>query len=375
MLPAPGGGALIAFQEEQTTEVRPERGGYGSGCRSIVRSAVSMLRVDGTSWTALGLDVVLPLDLAVTPQGNITVISGTATTTLPTRSLAATVDIVPPNSAEPVDVNPCGTTLRFEEDDAGTAAVVPPGFPVQPEGQLVAIAYDGLGRRIVQTREPYALVVGERAVTLPGDSRKDTGHQLFHFVTGGGLACASCHPEGREDGHVWNFAMLGARRTQSLGGGILGTEPFHWSGDMTDFPMLAHEVFGARMSGPALLDTHVQALGRWIDNMPAIRPNQGLDSASVERGRASFQDPTVGCATCHTGAKFTNNKTVDVGTGGLFQVPSLLGVAWRDPYLHAGCAPTLEARFGACGGSELHGHTASLSASDRADLIAYLKSL
>ena len=40
------------------------------------------------------------------------------------------------------------------------------------------------------------------------------------------LACASCHPEGHDDGQVWNFSALGPRRTQSLAGGIAGTEPF-----------------------------------------------------------------------------------------------------------------------------------------------------
>jgi hypothetical protein len=64
-----------------------------------------------------------------------------------------------------------------------------------------------------------------------------------------------------------------------------------------------------------------------------------------------------------------------VGTGGKFQVPSLIGVAWRAPYLHSGCAATLEARFGDCGGGELHGHTAQLAAGERTDLIAFLKSL
>jgi mono/diheme cytochrome c family protein len=243
------------------------------------------------------------------------------------------------------------------------------------EGQVVAIAYDSLGRRLVQTREPYLLVVGNQAVTLPGESLRDTGHELFHLGTVGGIACASCHPEGHEDGHVWTFTGLGPRRTQSIGGGILGTEPFHWNGDMTDFGMLAHEVFGNRMSGPTLMPEHVQALANWIDKIPALKPEPVLDAAAVDRGRALFQDPTIGCATCHAGAKMTNNATVVVGTGAPFQVPSLLGVAWRAPYLHSGCAPTLEARFGDCGGGDLHGHTSELTASNRADLVRYLQSL
>jgi mono/diheme cytochrome c family protein len=130
------------------------------------------------------------------------------------------------------------------------------------------------------------------------------------------------------------------------------------------------------MSGPDLKDVHIEALADWIDQVPPLRPDQGLDQAAVDRGRALFQSASVGCAVCHAGAKATNNQTVSVGTGGLFQVPSLVGVAWRAPYLHSGCAPTLESRFDtSCGGGEQHGHTAALSTNGRADLVAYLKSL
>ena len=71
----------------------------------------------------------------------------------------------------------------------------------------------------------------------------------------------------------------------------------------------------------------------------------------------------------------TDNATVDVGLGGAFQVPTLVGVVLRDPYMSNGCAATLSDRFGPCGGGDKHGHTSQLSASDIADLVAYLKTL
>ena len=46
-------------------------------------------------------------------------------------------------------------------------------------------------------------------VTLSTASRADTGHLVFHANAGGGLACASCHAEGNDDGRVWNFACHG----------------------------------------------------------------------------------------------------------------------------------------------------------------------
>jgi mono/diheme cytochrome c family protein len=370
MIAAPGGGAIVTFQEEQTSSVQPVAGGYGSRCGSIVRTGVSMLRADRTSWTVLSLPTVLPVDVTITPSGSVEVISAS---TAPSDSVLGTtspiVSFTPPPTDEPVDTGECsnfpGSNVNLNADNALG----------QFRGQLVAIGYDARGRRVVQTREPNLLVVGDQAVSLPGESRLDTGYEIFHLATSGGLACASCHPEGREDGHLWTFAGIGARRTQSIGGGILGTEPFHWNGDMHDFPTLAHEVLVNRMSGPVLATSHVEALAGWIDRIPPMKPDVVVDRASVDHGRALFQDPTVGCATCHAGSKLTNNQSVTVGTGGTFQVPSLVGVAWRAPYLHSGCAPTLEARFDECGGGELHGHTSQLGTTDRADLVAFLKSL
>lgn len=96
----------------------------------------------------------------------------------------------------------------------------------------------------------------------------------------------------------------------------------------------------------------------------------------MNRGKALFEDPArAACASCHSGPLLTNNSTVAVGTGGMFQVPSLRGVAWRGPFRHDGCAMTLADRFDPTCGGLAHGRTAELSAQDRADLVAYLQTL
>ena len=76
--------------------------------------------------------------------------------------------------------------------------------------QPIAVAFDGNGTLLVQTREPAGLSfvdVASHAVTstlpLSTVSREDTGHDVFHTQAGALIACASCHPEGRDDGHVW----------------------------------------------------------------------------------------------------------------------------------------------------------------------------
>ena len=64
-----------------------------------------------------------------------------------------------------------------------------------------------------------------------------------------------------------------------------------------------------------------------------------------------------------------------MGTGVNAQVPTLIGIAARAPYMHDGCASTLHDRFGDCGGGDRHGKTSHLTATQIDDLVAYLESL
>jgi hypothetical protein len=65
-----------------------------------------------------------------------------------------------------------------------------------------------------------------------------------------------------------------------------------------------------------------------------------------------------------------------VGTGGRVQVPSLVGVAFRGPFMHTGCANTLADRFDPrCGGGDAHGRTSQLNPGELRDLVSYLQTL
>jgi len=198
---------------------------------------------------------------------------------------------------------------------------------------------------------------------------------VFHKQTPLKISCASCHPEGRDDGQVWDFATEGKRRTQSLAGNILERAPYHWTGDETSLPMLLDDVFAKRMSGGTLNLAQKAALGPWLNRVPAPAP-ASVDPAAVARGSALFEAPMVGCVSCHNGALMTNNQRFDVGTGGQFKVPSLIGVGARPPFLHNGCAATLMDRFGTCGGAPgVHGNTSTLTQDQLKDLVSYLDSL
>lgn len=180
-----------------------------------------------------------------------------------------------------------------------------------------------------------------------------------------GVACASCHPDGRDDGHVWTFADSGSvpLRTPTLTGDLLSTAPYHWSGYPYDLVNLwSGDAYRMGLVGSSL-DPDIT---EWMEALPDPVPAPARPEATD--GQILFLER---CATCHAGFALTNNQTMDVGTGGRFQVPSLLGVSARLPVMHAGCAARLAAVFDEdCGGSA---HEVAID--DQDALLAYLESL
>lgn len=363
------GGLMMLHQRALDKPVRIESGGYGASgfcATSIVETAVTTIAAASSMIVSnedivIG-DAVLAVDAAISASGAIAfAIAGNARV---------------PGKPQIVVANTVGA-LRDLRCGVGTSGRGLGTMGYAAPGQVTAVAFVG-ATLVAQLREPAALYLPEvgRTIALSSESREDTGHTIFHSNSGGGLACASCHAEGDDDGHTWNFASIGPRRTQTFRGGLTGTEPFHWDGDMRNIAHLTSAVFTERMSGPALDDQQVLTLQRWIDRMPARMPLRAMDDRA-ERGRALFFDGRVGCASCHSGPATTNNQTVAVGTGAAFQVPTLRSIAWRAPYMHNGCAPTLRDRFTntSCGGGDQHGQTSHLSASQIDDLIAYLETL
>ena len=242
-------------------------------------------------------------------------------------------------------------------------------------GQPVAVAFSAAGKYIVQSREPATLSFEDgTSVTLSEESHADSGHLMFHMNSGIGIACASCHPEGGDDGHVWRFPE-GLRRTMPLEGGVMERAPFHWDGTLGDMGALVNTVMMTRMALPHTPSAEqIAALGAFLEQLPALPAPDGLDAAAVKRGEAVFRRDDVACASCHSGAQFTNNQLADVGTGGKFVTPTLLGVGLRPALFHDGCAKSIVQRFGVCGGTA-HGKPELLSADERADLITFLRSL
>lgn len=360
--PLPDGSLVMLYERGTTGAVDTTRpGGYGSGqCKGagIVAGAITILGPSGDDKPGPTLPFIpYAIDFAVAPDGSEVAIVA------PPSSFATSGGIVTMTRADMTPSDPCGFG----------AIPVP---RANQTSQIVAVAYDSSKRIVTQSRQPARLSVGSGEIVFSDASDvSNAGHALFHSVTQSLVACVSCHPEGGDDGRIWTFIPTGARRTQSLRGGILSTAPFHWDGDMSDMSKLMSAVFVGRMGGKQPQANEIDAIAAWLDAQPTIPKAPPADPQAVLRGKRLFEDATVGCASCHSGAHFTNNATTAVGTGAAFQVPSLVDVAMHAPYMHTGCAGTLAARFDAKCGGDSHGKTAQLSADQLADLVSYLQSL
>jgi len=364
MLSAGDGRVVMAHQRANPGEISIGPGGYYTTVApcapGIVHGTVSVLSTASGSSSAPQANPALshmvgPSDLAVSPDGNQIAVVSTGNSWSTNGPLRVGLVVMPLDQL------------------SGFDSCNQPGEPLA-EGEPTSVAYTAEGQVVVQSREPATLeIVGGPVISLSNETRADTGTALFHMNSGFGIACASCHPEGREDGRVWNFVGIGPRRTQSVAGGLMATAPFHWSGDVEDLNHLVHDVFVSRMGGPRPNRPQVSHFSNYLDRIPApVKPR--LDAAAVARGAAIFHDSETACSTCHDGELLTNNGSYDVGTGGFFQVPSLVGLDARAPFMHDGCATTLADRFEACGGNA-HGQTAQLGEAEKDDLIHYLRSL
>lgn len=340
---------------------------YGNTCSSaVVRSAVSVIDAEGRVTGSRELGGVLPVDLALSKDGTRLAVASAAShgfEVLPVSHVAGAG----------VSGGTCGTTPRAPAfaDDRGLDAV---GFT--PKGDLVVHATEPNRIELIPLGDeaPARILLSAAPIATPGST-------LFHDATASPgtttvpIACASCHPEGREDGHVWTFFQKKVR-TQTTAGGIGGTAPFHWSGTLRTTTELLDDTFVTRMGHAKPSLETVRSLDGWVAGIAAPKRSSRATAEQLAHGEALFNDPTVGCATCHSGVALTNNATVDVGTGGKFQVPSLRGVASRGPWMHDGCATSLRARFepGSCGGTA-HGQLGRLTSADLDDLTAWLETL
>jgi hypothetical protein len=203
----------------------------------------------------------------------------------------------------------------------------------------------------------------------------------------GYISCGSCHPDGGEDGRVWDFTERGEglRNTQALRAAPAGG-PFHWTANFDegqDFEgdirlhqggdgFLSDEDWAVCADGlgppKAGLSPELDALAAYLAHLRLEAP---AEATVAPADLAVFAG--AGCVDCHAGPEGTDAAWTapgepvlhDVGTLGPgsgsrrgaaltgLRTPPLRGLRRTAPYLHDGSAPDLGAAVRAHEGVEL----------------------
>jgi hypothetical protein len=204
------------------------------------------------------------------------------------------------------------------------------------------------------------------------------GRQLFYRtddvrISIDGLACSSCHMDGRDDAITW-ATPLGPRQTPMLAGRLKDTAPYGWEGARPTLHAYISNTI-ANLGGKGLSDGELGDLSAFLLTLKGPpeeeRPSQG---ALVERGGELFMSGEQGCSSCHFGAASTDTMRHDLqGNRDPVDTPSLRFVRGTAPYFHDGRYPTLEKLLS--DPKSPMGHSWSLPENDRVALAAYLRTL
>ena len=245
-----------------------------------------------------------------------------------------------------------------------------------------------LGGFVSDSEADKPLPVGRIALTQP--ARPPTlgvalGRILFHRsgddrIASDARACASCHPDGRDDGLTWSTPN-GPRRSMMLAGRVDAATPFSWSG--SEHTLEDHMgITFTRLRGRGLNGVELDALAEYVTTLspPSALPGvPGATGDQIARGDAIFHSDAAGCSTCHTGGRATDNMHHDVSSktqadrSGDFNTPSLRFVGGGGPYYHDGRYATLRDLL--TDGRRKMGHTSQLAPAEMDALEAYLRSL
>lgn len=210
------------------------------------------------------------------------------------------------------------------------------------------------------------------------------GRLLFHAagdnrIAKDGRACASCHPDGRDDAITW-ATPDGPRRSILLAGRV-GQPPYSWSNPEHTLREHLATTFD-RLDGAGLRSLELDAIVAYITTMapPNAAANHVPADAKVARGKQIFMSQETQCSTCHTPeTNFADGMQHDVKSKatadrkGDFNTPSLRGVGGAGPWFHDGRYKTLGALLRGVDGKM--GKTSHLKDDDLDALESYLRTL
>ena len=335
--------------------------------------------------------VGLPFDAAVTPDGEELWVVNAASNDVSVidltgqrYQLAAHVEVG--DNPRGIVLSPDGGTAYVNDTLAGTVSVVDTGsYTVTSVITVTGIPL------------PPALLNGKRLFHTSDDPRLSLAQWI---------SCNTCHFEGEHDGRTWTFGFAGPRNTTSLLG-MIETYPLRWSGEWDES---ADSEFANRKEnfGSGLIDGEMNCsvspadcvhhppnqgrsydldcLAAFIDSLqmplsPAHAQGEPLSEAE-RRGQAIFNDPALGCITCHPSPLYTDQQMHDVGTataneriGPAYDTPGLRGLCDSAPYFHDGSAPTLHDALTRPSPGNEHDVSELLTEAGLQDLIAFMMAL
>ena len=276
---------------------------------------------------------------------------------------------------------------EYVSDDAGflygirefypTNGKGPRALCVTPQGVYTANYYTG---NLVKLDEQGNMLADVSVGTPLNSTQTGKGDMYFHDATLGfqqWQSCASCHPnDARMDGLNWdllNDGMGNPKNTKTL---VLShqTPPCMISGIRKNAEVavrsgIKYILFGDWDDSVAsAMDAYLKSL------LPLPSPHlvDGKLSESAQRGKATFDQH---CASCHSGAYYTDGKQYNVNwadgpdEGVKMDVPALNEI-WRTaPYLYDGRSYTMKEML------RIHGPKEQLSDSELDDLAEYVLSL
>ena len=393
---APAGRILApqVFVDPGTPEARPE--GYGNGGIATETPAVAVL----DEGTAQALEASLQVQREVGWRGEKSardhreecLLPRAAATDPRTRTLlVACFGIDNVIAYDAASASPAASERRRWSVGPG-----PSGIAVDPEKPRAIVwsqfdrsvsilpltGPDVIDERTQPVPRAASVALAPAAIRLPTDVA--LGRLAFHSggdtrISKDGRACASCHPDGRDDAITW-ATPEGPRRTILLAGRVASEKSFAWSGTSKTLRDHMAKTFD-RLDGSGLRGLELDGLVAYVSTMraPIDAPTAASKDAKVLRGAALFASKETECASCHSGPTFSDGELHDVQSktesdrGASFRTPSLRLIGSAGPYFHDGRYATLKEVLRDAEGKM--GHTKQLSSNDLEALEAYLRTL
>ncbi len=316
--------------------------------------------------------------------------------------LKVDADALPPGTLESADLNSPATTVALIKLNAvvglqGTVETVNGTETLTRVGITCALCHStvnnsvqpGIGQRLDgwpnRELDPGAILALSPALTAE--------QTAVYSSWGPGKYDARFNFDGQNDPAVIPpaYGLAGVNSVTFTGD---GDSPAYWNRYVAVTQMHGHGSFSEPRLGisvsntngtPDLVEAKLPALEAYQLSLTAPPPPAGsFDAAAAERGKSVFEGPGA-CATCHTGATFTDANTrlhepsevptdpthAERSATGMYRTTPLRGAWQHPPYFHDGSAATLAdvvERYNA-------GRGLGLTAEQKADLAEYLKSL